>query len=43
MGIMIVGAGECGVREAFALRAAGFDGEVTLIGSEPELPYERPP
>lgn len=43
MGIVIVGAGECGVRAAFALRAAGFDGEVTLIGSEPELPYERPP
>lgn len=43
MSIVIVGAGECGVRAAFALRAAGFDGEVTLIGSEPELPYERPP
>jgi 3-phenylpropionate/trans-cinnamate dioxygenase ferredoxin reductase component len=43
MGILIVGAGECGVRAAFALRAAGFDGDVTLIGSEPELPYEGPP
>jgi 3-phenylpropionate/trans-cinnamate dioxygenase ferredoxin reductase component len=43
MGIVIVGAGECGVRAAFALRTAGFAGDVTLIGSEPELPYERPP
>lgn len=24
------------------LRDGGFDGEITLIGSEPELPYERP-
>ena len=43
MAVVIVGAGECGVMAAFALRAAGFDGAVTLIGSEPELPYERPP
>jgi len=42
-GMIIVGAGECGVRAAFALREAGFDEQVTLIGSEPHLPYERPP
>jgi 3-phenylpropionate/trans-cinnamate dioxygenase ferredoxin reductase subunit len=42
-GIVIVGAGECGVRAAFALREAGFDGDITLIGDEPHLPYERPP
>ncbi|MCA1404105.1 FAD-dependent oxidoreductase [Ensifer sp. IC3342] len=41
--IVIVGAGECGARAAFALREKGFDGEVTLIGAEPHLPYERPP
>ncbi len=41
--VVIVGAGECGVRCAFALREAGFDGSVTLIGDEPHLPYERPP
>lgn len=39
----IVGAGECGTRAAFALREAGYTGPVTLIGSEPHLPYERPP
>ncbi|UDF28516.1 UNVERIFIED_ORG: FAD-dependent oxidoreductase [Roseateles sp. XES5] len=40
---VIVGAGECGARAAFALRDKGFDGTLTLIGSEPHLPYERPP
>src|SRR5690606_34691476 len=42
-GVVIVGAGECGVRAAFALRQAGFEGAVTLLGEEPHLPYERPP
>jgi 3-phenylpropionate/trans-cinnamate dioxygenase ferredoxin reductase subunit len=40
---VIVGAGECGARAAFALRDKGFDGTITLIGSETHLPYERPP
>lgn len=40
---VIVGAGECGVRAAMALREQGFDGDVTLIGGETHLPYERPP
>jgi len=40
---VIVGAGECGARAAFALREKGFDGEITLIGSESLAPYERPP
>lgn len=42
-GMVIIGAGECGTRAALALREAGFDGPVTLIGAEPHLPYERPP
>lgn len=42
-GVVIIGAGECGVRTAFALREAGYDGAITLIGAEPDLPYERPP
>lgn len=41
--MVIVGAGECGTRAAFALRESGWDGEVVLIGDEPGLPYERPP
>lgn len=40
---VIVGAGECGVRAAMALREQGFDGDVTLVGGETHLPYERPP
>jgi 3-phenylpropionate/trans-cinnamate dioxygenase ferredoxin reductase subunit len=40
---IIIGAGECGARAAFALREKGFDGEITLVGSEPHAPYERPP
>lgn len=41
--IIIIGAGESGTRAAFALRESGFVGSVTLIGTEPHLPYERPP
>ena len=41
--MVIIGAGECGTRAAFALREAGWTGPVTLIGAEPGLPYERPP
>lgn len=40
---VIVGAGECGARAAFALRERGFDGTVALVGTETLLPYERPP
>lgn len=40
---VIVGAGECGARAAMALREQGFDGDVTLVGGEVHLPYERPP
>ena len=42
-GMVIIGAGECGTRAALALREAGYDGPVTLIGSEAHAPYERPP
>ena len=40
---VIVGAGECGARAAFALRERGFDGTITMVGAERYLPYERPP
>ncbi|UXN73132.1 FAD-dependent oxidoreductase [Devosia sp. A8/3-2] len=40
---VIVGAGECGARAAVALREQGFAGDVTLVGGESHLPYERPP
>jgi 3-phenylpropionate/trans-cinnamate dioxygenase ferredoxin reductase component len=40
---VIVGAALAGAKAAEALREEGFDGRIVLIGSEPELPYERPP
>jgi 3-phenylpropionate/trans-cinnamate dioxygenase ferredoxin reductase subunit len=42
-GMVIVGAGECGTRAAFALREHGYGGAVTLVGQERYLPYEHPP
>jgi 3-phenylpropionate/trans-cinnamate dioxygenase ferredoxin reductase component len=40
---VIVGASLAGAKAAEELRERGFDGRVVLIGTEPELPYERPP
>jgi 3-phenylpropionate/trans-cinnamate dioxygenase ferredoxin reductase subunit len=40
---VIIGASLAGAKAAQALREAGFDGPVTLIGEESERPYERPP
>ncbi|QKT07977.1 FAD-dependent oxidoreductase [Gordonia sp. X0973] len=39
--VVIVGGGIAGITAAESLRAAGFDGPVTLIGDEPHLPYRR--
>lgn len=40
--IAIVGAGQAGARAAQAMRAARYDGRITLIGEERHDPYERP-
>ncbi|WP_433718963.1 NAD(P)/FAD-dependent oxidoreductase [Actinoplanes sp. CA-051413] len=40
---VIAGAGLAGAKAAETLRAEGFTGPVALIGTEPEIPYERPP
>src|SRR5690349_132070 len=40
---VIVGASLAGDAAAAALREAGFDGRIVLVGSELERPYERPP
>ena len=42
-GIVIVGAGYCGVSAAHAAREAGFEDPITIIGHDPEWPYQRPP
>jgi phthalate 3,4-dioxygenase ferredoxin reductase subunit len=41
--VVIVGSSVGGVRAARALRAEGYQGRITLVGEEPELPYDRPP
>jgi len=41
--VVIVGAGHGGAQCAIALRQHGFAGSITMIGREPEPPYERPP
>jgi 3-phenylpropionate/trans-cinnamate dioxygenase ferredoxin reductase subunit len=41
--VVIVGAGHAGAQCALTLRQHGFDGTITVIGREPEYPYERPP
>jgi NADPH-dependent 2,4-dienoyl-CoA reductase/sulfur reductase-like enzyme len=40
---LIVGAGQAGRRTAEALRALDPAAEITLIGADPHLPYDRPP
>lgn len=42
-GFVIVGAGLAGAKAAEALREKGFDGRITLLGTEAHRPYERPP
>ncbi len=41
--VVIVGAGHGGAQCAISLRQNGFEGTITVIGREPEYPYERPP
>jgi 3-phenylpropionate/trans-cinnamate dioxygenase ferredoxin reductase subunit len=40
---VIAGGGLAGAKAAETLRDEGFDGDIVLLGSEPERPYERPP
>ncbi|HSN07209.1 MAG TPA: FAD-dependent oxidoreductase [Candidatus Angelobacter sp.] len=42
-GIVIVGGGLAAAKAAEAVRAAQFDGPVTVLGEERHHPYERPP
>lgn len=41
--ILIVGAGQAGLQIAVSLREGGFDGSITIVGSESYTPYQRPP
>ncbi len=41
--IIIVGGGQAGATVAQDLRKRGFEGDITILGDEPQLPYRRPP
>ena len=41
--IVIAGGGQCAAAAAATLRSRGFDGQLTIVSAEAELPYERPP
>ncbi|HSY06881.1 MAG TPA: FAD-dependent oxidoreductase [Steroidobacteraceae bacterium] len=41
--IVIAGAGQAAVQTIDTLRRRGFGGQLTLVGEEPWLPYQRPP
>jgi 3-phenylpropionate/trans-cinnamate dioxygenase ferredoxin reductase component len=40
---VIVGAGQAATQAATSLRAGGYGGNITIIGDESALPYQRPP
>ncbi len=42
-GVVVVGASLAGWRAVETLRAEGFEGDITLVGEELHLPYDRPP
>ena len=41
--VVVIGAGQAGSSLVVKLRTDGFDGDITLIGSESVPPYQRPP
>lgn len=41
--VAVIGASLAGLSAARALRAQGFDGELTIVGDEVRRPYDRPP
>ena len=42
-GIVIVGGGHGGSQIAASLRGDGYDGPLTLVTAERDVPYQRPP
>jgi 3-phenylpropionate/trans-cinnamate dioxygenase ferredoxin reductase component len=41
--VVVVGASAAGLAAAETLRSEGFEGNLTIVGAEPHLPYDRPP
>lgn len=42
-GIVIIGAGHAAGQAVASLRQGKYEGEITLLGDEPHVPYQRPP
>lgn len=42
-GVVIIGAGHAAGQAAASLRQAKFEGEITIVGDENHIPYQRPP
>lgn len=43
MNIVVIGGGLAAANAVAELRDRGYTGDLTLVGAEPHLPYERPP
>jgi NADPH-dependent 2,4-dienoyl-CoA reductase/sulfur reductase-like enzyme len=41
--VVVVGASLAGLRSVEALRRLGYEGRISVLGAERELPYDRPP
>ena len=41
--IVVIGAGQAGASFVAQLRKDGFEGDITMVGDEPVVPYQRPP
>ncbi len=41
--VVVIGAGQAGAALVAKLRALGHQGAITMIGAEPQPPYQRPP
>ena len=42
-GVVIIGAGHAAGQEAASLRQAEYAGDITIVGDEAHIPYQRPP
>ena len=42
-GIVIIGAGHAAGQAAASLRQAKYTGDITIVGDEAHIPYQRPP
>ena len=43
MSIVVIGAGQAVLQTIMSLRQTGYEGDITLVGDEAFLPYQRPP